>query len=363
MYYIALNVLHNMNSSRMKLYREMRNCFKTDIEITEDQILEMGYKLGLPEYITKYEYDGCIYANFVVTQNCTKRLSEKAKIDFGLYDSDVRYKLSEIPITIDIFRDFLELKMNRVDTVDNVCEEKLLIKKWSRNQSLQRYRKKVDSFEKLRSSIEELVEIFGNRGVYGGSIDELLKIYGKKRKNSGDWNAWINFRGCYLSKTLLKYDSIYTDIFDYTDKAIEWGGKEFSAQKIEEICCKTGINFDKFVRCAMEDGMLREIGTERYAITGHAATIHKCCKNEFHLNRLSIIIRKRETDCFELLIGDNSLYSEKIKNAIYKNTREIENHWLIYETDEIGKIITKLIDLIVSFEIYEEYFYWSMPSL
>lgn len=253
--------------------------------------------------------------------------------------------------------------MNRVDTVDKACEEKLLSVKWSRNKSLQRYRKKVYSFEKLKYAIEELVEIFGNRDIYKGSVEELLKTYGKKRENFGDWNAWINFRGCYQSNTLLKYDSIFSDIFDYTDKAIEWGGKEFSAQKLKEICSKAGFHFDQFVKCAMEDGMLRELGRNNYTITGHAATIRKCCINGFHLNRLSIIIRKREANCFELLIGDNCLYSEKIKNPIYDNTKEIENHWLMYEADELGKIITKLINLIASFNIYEEYFYYNKMDI
>lgn len=354
MYYIALNVLHNMNTSRMKLYRGMRNCFADGSEITPKRILELGHESGLPEYITRYEYDGCMYANFIVIQNHTKRLSEKAKIDFGLYDSDARYKLSEIPITIDIFPDFLELKMNRVDTVDKVCEDKLLTAKWSRNKSLQRYRKKADSYAKLRYMIEELMEIFGNRGAYEGNIEELLKLYGKKRENSADWNAWINFRGCYLSNTLLKYEPIYSDIFAYTDKAVEWGGKEFIVQNLKEICCKAGNQFDEFMEAAVEDGMIRETGTDRYAITGHAATIHKCCKSGFHLNRLSIILRKRGTDRFELLIGDNSLYSEKVKTSIYSNTEETENHWLVYKTDEIGKIITKLINIIASFEIYQE---------
>lgn len=173
MYYIALNVLHNMNASRMKLYRGMRNCFADGSEITQNRILELGHELGLPEYVTKYEYDGCMYANFIVIHNLAKRLSEKAKIDFSLYDSDARYKLSEIPITIDIFPDFLELKMNRVDTVDKACGEKLLTAKWSRNKSLQRYRKRADSYEEFRDVIEELAEML----VY--EADEIGKIITK----------------------------------------------------------------------------------------------------------------------------------------------------------------------------------------
>lgn len=363
MYYIALNVLNNMNTSRISLYREMRRQLGNNVAITENQILQIGHKLGLPDYVTKYEHDGCEYANFIVTQNGARRLSEKAKTDFALYDSDTKYKLSEIPITIDISRDFLELKMNRVDTIDEVCEEKLLSEKWSRNRSLQRYRKKVDFTEKLKNEVKNLIEIFGERGVYAGSTEKLLKTYGRKRKNVGDWSAWMNFRGCYLSNTLSEYEALYASIFAYTNKAVEWGGKELSEQKIKELCKKTDVDFEQFVERAMADGMLRETAVGYYAITGYAAMIHKCLENGFHFNRLSAIIRKPETNCFELLIGDNSLYSEKVRIALAADTREIENHWFVYETDRLEKITAKLIDLVKSFEIHEEYLYWNKEDV
>lgn len=63
-----------------------------------------------------------MYANFIVIENITKRLSDEARNNLELYDSDARYKLSEIPITTDITRDFLELKINRVDTIGKICE-------------------------------------------------------------------------------------------------------------------------------------------------------------------------------------------------------------------------------------------------
>ena len=95
MYYIALNVLHNMNSSRIMLYREMKKYFENQIINSDDEVFELGRKLGLADHVIKYEYDGCMYANFIVPQNDVKRLSEKAKVDFKLYDSELKYKLFE----------------------------------------------------------------------------------------------------------------------------------------------------------------------------------------------------------------------------------------------------------------------------
>lgn len=138
MYYIALNVLHNMNSSRVMLYREMRKHFENQNINSDDEVFELGRKLGLADHVIKYEYDGCMYANFIVPQNGVKRLSEKAKVDFKLYDSELKYKLSEVPVTFDIYPEFIEAKLHRVDTIERAYEEKLLEVKWSRNKTLQR---------------------------------------------------------------------------------------------------------------------------------------------------------------------------------------------------------------------------------
>ena len=49
-------------------------------------------------------------------------------------------------VTFDIYPEFIETKMHRVDTIDRAYEEKLMEEKWSRNKTLQRYKKKINSF-------------------------------------------------------------------------------------------------------------------------------------------------------------------------------------------------------------------------
>ena len=51
MYYIALNVLHNMNSSRVMLYREMRKHFENQNINSDDEVFELGRKLGLADHV------------------------------------------------------------------------------------------------------------------------------------------------------------------------------------------------------------------------------------------------------------------------------------------------------------------------
>ncbi len=104
MYYIALNVLHNMNTSRLKLFRAMNAAFGKGESISEGKVLELGRSLGLTDNIIRYEYDGCRYANFIVQENTIEKLSKRAKTEFQMYDTETKYKLLEIPVTIDIFQ-------------------------------------------------------------------------------------------------------------------------------------------------------------------------------------------------------------------------------------------------------------------
>ena len=363
MYYIALNVLHNMNSSRVMLYREMRKHFENQNINSDDEVFELGRKLGLADHVIKYECDGCMYANFIVPQNGVKRLSEKAKVDFKLYDSELKYKLSEVPVTFDIYPEFIETKMHRVDTIDRAYEEKLMEEKWSRNKTLQRYKKKINSFSELESTICKLNGAFGEREEYHKSLEELITAYGTRRIHTKDSTAWINFRGCYSSKSLNDFWKVYLHIFDYTDKAIEWGGEPLSLQYLSELCNREGKDLKDFLVAAMEDGMIRKIGKDRFSITGHAASINKCISSKYHLNRLSVIIRRKDKQRFILLIGENSLYSQKIKEVINCDTKRVENYWRLFEADTLSDVITKIIDIIVAFDIYEDFYYWSLISI
>ena len=115
-----------------------------------------------------------------------------------------------------------------------------------------------------------------------------------------------------------------------------------------------------FLVAAMEDGMIRKIGKDRFSITGHAASIHKCISSKYHLNRLSVIIRRKKKQRFILLIGENSLYSQKIKEVIYCDTKRVENYWRLFEADTLRDVIAKIMDIITAFDIYEDYYYWPL---
>lgn len=359
MYYIALNVLHNMNTSRLKLFREMKTSFGNGEPVSKAKVLELGRSLGLADYVTEYEYDGCKYANFIVRENNVEKLSKRAKTEFQMYDSETKYKLLEIPVTIGIFPKYLDIKTTRVDTVDTFCEDRLLAGKWSRNKSEQRFRKKVNSFGNFRYAIQDLVEIFGDRNTFDSSLEHLIETCGRKRNNTKDWAAWINFRGCYVSETLYRYDQIYSDLFEYTDKAVEWGGHEFSGRQLAEMCDKAAIDQDDFMEQSVADGMIRSLGKGRYSITGHAATINKCIQNKFELYRLDVIIRKKENGQFALFMGENSQYSPKIKDAICCDAVEGGNHWFLYEAAGLEAVILKLERIIRAFGIYEDFYDWS----
>ena len=73
-----------------------------------------------------------------------------------------------MPVTFDIYPEFIETKMHRVDTIDRAYEEKLMEEKWSRNKTLQRYKKKINSFSELESTICKLNGAFGYRALQEG---------------------------------------------------------------------------------------------------------------------------------------------------------------------------------------------------
>lgn len=197
---------------------------------------------------------------------------------------------------------------------------------------------------------------------YNKSLEELITVYGTRRNSTKDSTAWINFRGCYWSKSLNNFWRVYSHIFDYTDKAIEWGGEPLSLQYLSELCNREGKDLKDFLVAAMEDGMIRKIGKDRFSITGHAASINKCISSKYHLNRLSVIIRRKDKQRFILLIGENSLYSQKIKEVINCDTKRVENYWRLFEADTLSDVITKIIDIIVAFDVYEDFYYWSLIS-
>lgn len=75
---------------------------------------------------------------------------------------------------------------------------------------------------------------------------------------------------------------------------------------------------------------------------------------------MSVIIRRKKKQRFILLIGENSLYSQKIKEVIYCDTKRVENYWRLFEADTLSDVIAKIMDIITAFDIYEDYYYWPL---
>lgn len=88
---------------------------------------------------------------------------------------------------------------------------------------------------------------------------------------------------------------------------------------MSELCEKSTVSVNEFIEQAVADGMLRNLIEGGYSIIGHASTIYKCIANEFYKYRLNVIIRKTENGLLDLLIGENSRYSQNIKETITSN--------------------------------------------
>ncbi len=73
--------------------------------------------------------------------------------------------------------------------------------------------------------------------------------------------------------------------------------------------------------------------------------------------------QKKKKQRFILLIGENSFVFAKIKEVIYCDTKRVENYWRLFEADTLSDVITKIIDIIVAFDIYEDFYYWSLISI
>ena len=54
------------------------------------------------------------------------------------------------------------------------------------------------------------------------------------------------------------------------------------------------------------------------------------------------------------------MYSQKIKEVIYCDTKRAENYWRLFEADTLSDVIAKIMDIITAFDIYEDYYYWPL---
>ena len=81
----------------------------------------------MADHVIKYEYDGCMYANFIVPQNGVKdSLKRQNRLILNYMILNWKYKLFLKCLLHLIFtRNSFETKMHRVDTIDRAYEEKL----------------------------------------------------------------------------------------------------------------------------------------------------------------------------------------------------------------------------------------------
>jgi len=61
----------------------------------------------------------------------------------------------------------------------------------------------------LENTICKLNEVFGEQEEYHKSLEELITAYGTRRIHTKDSTAWINFRGCYSSKSFNDFWKVY----------------------------------------------------------------------------------------------------------------------------------------------------------
>lgn len=345
MYYITHNVLLNLNTSRLIIYRELWNEFSCGKEISESHLLEIQDRCGVSRSLFQYEYAGCLYANFIVQKNQRTYLSKKAQTDFFLYDDEACYKFSEFAITFDVMENHIEIKINLVDSFDDRVNEFLLNEKWSRNKSKQRYLKKVYSYHEIEILMDSLYRFLTGTKETALSLDEIIKKIGHKRKRFYDWTAWINFRGCYASDTFSQYYDVYMTLFKEFRKSVEWGGTPIRVNDILNACKENHVYHEVFINDALKDGMIRIVDDKTYSLTGYASTIYSSVENRYSEKRIAIILRKKN-DKIRLLMGDNSLYNKSLKNEIKKDSLDIANHWYELNSSEPDKIKNKVIEII-----------------
>lgn len=108
-----------------------------------------------------------------------------------------------MPVTFDIYPEFIEAKLHRVDTIDRVYEEN----SWKKSGQEIRHCNVIKEnkfFSELESTICKLNGA-GEREEYHKSLEELITAYGTRRIHTKDSTAWINFRGCYYKNNGYHY--------------------------------------------------------------------------------------------------------------------------------------------------------------
>ena len=351
MYYICHNVLHNINTTRVAIYKDIYNMCKKNNNINAKTIKSISERNKISLNYVKDEVEGMLYSAYSVISGGDCKLSDKGFTDIDILLNENEEQFFEIPITINLLNEYVEFIINDVDIMSDYIRSSLINNSWSRNKTKQRYRKKISSEFQTRELINRLIAIIENININdcdfnpNSLVDNIIK-YGNYRKLYDDYKAWINFRGCYFSITLEKYLPVYQELFNKCVKSVEWGGNTVHGDYIKKICMNFGYDFDKFLTDALNDGMIREINNGSYSITGHANSIKESIANKYSNYRISLILK---LFCGKpiLLIGQNSLYDKLVSKEIVKDSKPISNYWVEYTGNSLIK--EKILSIIKSF--------------
>ncbi|QRG87193.1 hypothetical protein [Bulleidia sp. zg-1006] len=352
MYYICHNVLHNINTTRVAIYKDIYDmCKNNNNNINAETIKSISERNKTSLNYVKDEVEGMLYSAYSVISGGDCKLSDKGFTDINILLNENEEQFFEIPITINLLNEYVEFIINDVDIMSDYIRLSLINNSWSRNKTKQRYRKKVNSEFQTIELINRLIAIIENININDydfnpdSLVDNIIK-YGNYRKLYNDYKAWINFRGCYFSITLEKYLPVYQELFNECVKSVEWGGNTVHRNYIKKICMNFGYDFDKFLTDALSDGMIREIGDKNYSITGHANSIKESIANKYSNYRISLILR---LFCGKpiLLIGQNSFYDKLVSKEIVKDSKPLSNYWVEYIGNSL--IEEKILSIIKSF--------------
>ena len=359
-FFIAHNVLWNINTTRYKFYQSLYQQALRDRNINLQELLELGKMAGFSHNMSLDEIIGCLYANFLtigVTES-KYQITDRALLDFKIYKNDIKYKCCELPLTLDFTGSYIRLFTRPVDTLETNKLDFFRMRGWSRNKAQITLIKKIKNMYSLEEELQSVILATCNNDYYEGSFVELLMKYGRQRKYLKDYTANLNHRGTYSSKTFLKYKEYYQAIFSKTKKPIDWGGDAFDFCDIDLLQEK---DIDKFVKESLADGMVRELSEiekikyqKKYTLTGHAYTIISSFLSEFHKKRLSIIVRPLASQgAYELLVGINSLYDEDVLSYLKNHFDVYDQGWVVCSNLDVQQVaghIKRICECIIQFK-------------
>lgn len=281
--------------------------------ITEEQLLNFGNSINLSSRYIKNEIIGCLYANFLTLDGKgLYYITDRAIRDFQLYGNEAKYKTSEATYTVDVRKNDIKLSFFTLDTIPSETIVTHKRQGWRWNKSLRRLMFKTHDTKSLCNTIRNSIKIFEPNFIeFNGGFENLIKLYGKRRKTYNDYSFEFNFRGEFKSITFLEYKKIYLQIEERCKKPVDWGGKAFKLSDLDAFRPKS------FISEAIGDGMIRQMGNNRYSLTGHAALIMNSALYNYESTRISIIVRKIENK-FIVLIADNTLYNTEFIGHLSK---------------------------------------------